>query len=380
MGNRHVDPVCPNYELPSYHKREPTPPRWNGRHTNDISDIEMSSSKVRIPDRNYTRDPNDAADIEYSCPNYGSRVLGRGVSASRVDRSLNVRDITDTKRVHTRQTNPLEPVYKVPTNRTTSLTAMFSEEQRLGVAAPSKEAESIGEVHGSRPRKLHWDNGEPHLSLLREDIAGAVPQRFVGSVPANIYDPPDVRPAISFHDPHDIPGAQVSSLRKGIETGRQLDPLNPKYKLLDGDRMPHPVPVFEAERGSAHHIHPMLQQRQGGGGMASAPDLLSGRIGSGAGSVPPSGRGSQPSGRSMPRNASDGALRSRGRTPMQSGLPSGAATPASMGGPGRTPPLGGTGRGAQGHFSSVPHGAYTPGASSRGSAPGSYGGAPHLYG
>ena len=62
-----------------------------------------------------------------------------------------------------------------------------------------------------------------------KDIAGTVPQRWVGGVPTNIYDPPEirsriwtcwdqnfwvtqitVRPLMSFHDPHDIPGAQAN--------------------------------------------------------------------------------------------------------------------------------------------------------------------------
>ena len=31
----------------------------------------------------------------------------------------------------------------------------------------------------------------------------------VGSVPFNIYDPPEKKPIISFHEPQDIPGTQV---------------------------------------------------------------------------------------------------------------------------------------------------------------------------
>merc|ERR1712178_567388 len=125
---------------------------------------------------------------------------------------------------------------------------VYTEEQ--GASHAPKIADRIGEIPGSKPRKLQWDNGEPHFSLLREDIAGTVPQRWIGSVPANIYDPPEVRPAISFHDPHDIPGAQVGSLKKGIEgsTRRMLNPLNPKYPMLDGNLHTQPIPVMEAER------------------------------------------------------------------------------------------------------------------------------------
>merc|ERR1712217_472464 len=115
----------------------------------------------------------------------------------------------------------------------------------------------IGNVHGSKPRRLHWDNGEPQLSLIREDIPGTVPQRFVGAVPTNIYDPPDVRPVIDFHDPHDIPGAQVGSLRRGLPGNRQVNPLNPNYTMLDGDprRAPHPMLQGRASAQSFPDLH-----------------------------------------------------------------------------------------------------------------------------
>merc|ERR1711971_1477408 len=131
----------------------------------------------------------------------------------------------------------------VPTSGTTSLHARLNEEKFMGAQMPEIAPEPAGEVAGSKPRKLQWDNGEPPFSLMREDIAGTIPQRWIGSVPANIYDPPEVRPMISFHDPHDIPGAQVGSLKKGIEgiTRRQCNPLNPRYPMLDGEARPHPM-------------------------------------------------------------------------------------------------------------------------------------------
>jgi len=158
------------------------------------------------------------------------------------------------------------------------------------------EAHVIGPVAGSKPRKLQWDNGEPQFSLLREDIAGAAPQRWVGAVPFNIYDPPQVKPAISFHDPHDIPGAQVGTLKKGIEGSVRIlnpvDPLQPDYQMLDGFKRPpnsptpyshlqtQPVPegYIEAERGHAkgppqlHQSQQPTLQRAGANSM-SLPNL-----------------------------------------------------------------------------------------------------------
>lgn len=268
-GDRHTDPVCPNYKLPSSFKPEPTPPRWNGRQTNDVSDIDKSCPRVLHPQRNYIRDPNECRDIEYAAPNYLERLTTQN-SRGRLDLSLNVKDISENKRIRPRGTNPLEPVYQVPTNATTSLHAKYHEEHGLGIDIPKMEVSKVGYVDGSKPRQLHRDNGEPLFSLLREDIAGAVPQRWVGLVPANIYDPPQTRPMISFHDPQDIPGAQVGTLRKGIETRRCLDPLNPTYPMLDGNARPQPVPTFQA------NLHPMLRSQAAA---SSMPNLRGGSRG-----------------------------------------------------------------------------------------------------
>lgn len=325
-GNRHTDPVCPNYEFATSYKREPTPPRFNGRHTHDISDIEMSCSRIRHPERNYVRDPNESRDIEYASANYHER-MKRTEERPRHDRSMNVKDISEPKRMRPRETNPLDPVYTVPTHATTSLHAMFSEEPALGASLARREADQHGAIHGSKPRKLQWDNGEPQMSLLREDIAGTVPQRWIGSVPHNIYDPPEVRPMISFHDPHDIPGAQVGSLKKGIEgaTRRQLNPMNPSYTMLDGDMRPHAVPVMEAERGPARYVHPMMQNRAAA---ASLPNLQSGTpAGSRGGSALQSGRsGMSGMNRDMSQGNIPGASRP-GRLQMGGGTPPGAAPP-----------------------------------------------------
>jgi hypothetical protein len=287
-GNRHTDPLQPQYELPSCNVRPQTPPRWNGRYTNDISDIELSNPKKLIPDRNYIRDPNDASDIEYACPNYKARNFGP-MHAESHSTSLDVRDITENKKTAPRGTNPLEPVYKVPTSTVTSLPHTWTEEGgTYNVQQAPMEAHTVGPVAGSRPRKLQWDNGEPLFSLLREDIAGAAPQRWIGAVPFNIYDPPSVKPAISFHDPHDIPGAQVGTLKKGIEgsyrTLNPCDPLQPDYQLLDGQKRPAPSPVpqgygdpyVEAERGhpkpgKGPSQHPTLQRA--GANSMSLPNL-----------------------------------------------------------------------------------------------------------
>jgi hypothetical protein len=344
-GNRHTDPLCPNYELSSTNARPISPPRWNGRHTNDISDIEKSHPKVRIPDRNYIRDPNCAADIEFASANYLERVHRQTRNNVRADRSLNVKDINHKKPLHTapRCTNPLEPEYKVSTTATTSLHTKYTEELGSDVRLHPKECETHGHVHGSKPRKLQWDNGEPQFSLMREDIAGTVPQRWVGAVPFNIYDPPEVKPAISFHDPHDIPGAQVGTLKKGIEgsgRGGSTNPLNPRYKMLDGDVRPQPVPVFEAERNPAM-LHSMMQSRAQASSLPNLHARVNSQVPTPMGSVPPSQRSlqrdmSEPTLRRSLRGSPAGSQRSGGGTPQHYRPPSGAGHSYAQAPPGST--------------------------------------------
>lgn len=334
-GNRHTDPVCPNYTLPSCYVRESTPPRHNGRITNDISDIEMTRPKKVIPDRNYVRDPNDCSDIEYASVNYAGRTKREAPGYVRQDRQHDVTDITGLKNVPLRETNPLDPVNRVPTHASTSLHTLFAEEVGQGMCHAQRDAERVGPILGSKPRKLQWDNGEPQFSLLREDIPGAMPQRWVGCVPANIYDAPEVRPPISFHDPHDIPGAQVGSLKKGIEgaTRRRTNPLNPHYTMLDGEIRPQPAPAMYAERGlstpGTGYSHPLLQNRAAS---SSEPNLQRSQFGQ-----------TPAQGQYLQRDLSLSMLRSNGgrdlvpgggsrpsRTPSYASTPVGASSPMGL--------------------------------------------------
>eukprot|EP00392_Amoebophrya_sp_AT5.2_P011834 g11924.t1 len=253
-GARHVDPLAPVYTLPSCQPQKLiSPRRFSGRHTNDISDIELTSSKRVIPDRNYVRDPNDGSDIEYTCPNYKGRVLLplRETKPS-LHNSMSVGDINRgaRRKVPFRETNPVDPEYCVSQATTTSLYNTWNEER--GLYAPQSRPSTIGIVPGSKPRKLQWGNGEPLLSLVKEDIAGANPQRYCGERPIHVYDDMVAKPPISFHDPFDIPGAQVNSLKKGLVTMRLTNPITPAYTLLDGR---HDVlPKYEP-RASADYDH-----------------------------------------------------------------------------------------------------------------------------
>ena len=74
-------------------------------------------------------------------------------------------------------------------------------------------------------------------------------------MPYNIYDPLDKKEPISFHDPYDIPGAQVGTLIKGMKTDRATNPITPNYRLLDGAMAP--VPVYNPRTGLDTRTIPM---------------------------------------------------------------------------------------------------------------------------
>ncbi|CAE7035917.1 KIF6 [Symbiodinium sp. CCMP2456] len=97
--------------------------------------------------------------------------------------------------VHTRTTHP------------------FYRETEGNPLAPSQ----VGLVSGSTPRVLHRDNGEPQASLIRADIPGAVPQRYKGHVPINIYDTHTVTPFSPYTGLvcSDIEGAQTGTRKSG---------------------------------------------------------------------------------------------------------------------------------------------------------------------
>lgn len=121
--------------------------------------------------------------------------------------------------------------------------AVWAEEKNNDGSCSAGPAEAtrmarIGAIPGSKPRKLQWSNSEPFFSLQKEDIAGAVTQRFIGSKPFSMYDPLEKvhKPMALCLDLSDIPGAQVGTLQRGLgqSVPRGSDPLAPTYRFLDG--------------------------------------------------------------------------------------------------------------------------------------------------
>jgi len=208
---RCVDPLVPEYPLPSVRTR-PVTPRRQLIHEGEVRDPLGHTGKCekpRIPQRNYSRNPNEGRDIEYSQPNF--RRTKRPLGASGVRDIMRTDDINGEvnltmKKKTPRCTNPLNPEYKMDT---ITHHPMHSSDPH-GPYAPKYQ----GAIDRATPAILSRDNGEPQTSLIKEDIMGATSQRYKGCVPFNIYDPPEVTPHSKFHGCEDIEGAKAGT-RKG---------------------------------------------------------------------------------------------------------------------------------------------------------------------
>jgi len=212
---RCVDPLNPQYNLPS-HRARPTTPQKSVTHEGCERNVleNTGSATRRIPDRNYNRDPLEHRDIEYTTP--GARIRERNAAPARdpfrVVEQAGARVLSS--KCHTaRATCPLNPNYTMPV-ATTHPNFTCGE-------GPATRSDG-GWVEGSTPRSKHRGNGEPQLSLVRADIPGAVPRRYKGTVPFSIYDSHEVTP-VARHlglDCSDIAGAQPGTHKPG--SGRSL--------------------------------------------------------------------------------------------------------------------------------------------------------------
>lgn len=212
---RCTDPLDPHYKLPSYEicpvaiKPEPvgTIP------TNYVADIDRCHPRLIHRPRAVSLDTLDVSDIPFAQPGY-RRSQYRRISG-RVPDQLSVQDINNgsSRALRARNTNPLDPVYILSTKDTWK-----------GRESPS---ESIGPISESKPR-LRVNNALPVHS--QGSIEGSSPQRFVGCLPHSSLgkgDHPIRAPAIPT-------GSRSGSLRRGLVTKRETNPLDPNYFLLDG--------------------------------------------------------------------------------------------------------------------------------------------------
>merc|ERR1712232_133952 len=131
------------------------------------------------------------------------------------------------------------------------------------------------------------------------------------------------------------------TLKKGIEGSRRAgmtNPLNPRYKMLDGDVRPQPVPVFDAERNIP--THSLVQSRAQASSLPNLHARVSSQLATPIGSVPGSQRSlqrdtSEPMLRRSLRGSPASSQRSGGGR-YQNRPPSGMGTPYGQAPPGST--------------------------------------------
>lgn len=123
---------------------------------------------------------------------------------------LSVKDINEFRIFRTsRITNPLDPEYTVPG-------------EEVGTKV------KIGKIEGSSSKRLHPEevNRVVSFSLKNDDIDGSK----IGTTGNPYIKEKNRRDFRELNVTQDIPGAQRSTLKKGMKTKRCLNPLVPDYK------------------------------------------------------------------------------------------------------------------------------------------------------
>jgi hypothetical protein len=200
------NPLTPDYMLPQVEVRVATPPKFI-RDNISIKDIDGARPNPYTR-YNIQRKTNNVEDIDGAKPK--KEWLPQGKQST-----LDVRDINYFWEFHTkRQTDPLSPRYKV-VDENNSLYEYGKVENKCAVRHP-KDVNKV-----------------TSFDLRTTDIDGA--QASTSTQHVNKLATRD-----QYMKTQDIFGAQASTLKKGITTGRHLDPLWPSYKV-PGHTEPPPV-------------------------------------------------------------------------------------------------------------------------------------------
>lgn len=199
---RVVDPLAPQYALPSVEVRPTTPPKFL-RDSHDVSDIGGTR-----PRRLYTstaRPILDVSDIDGTHPTW-QRSKRRGGDDASHRNPLDVRDITDVGFKTKRVTDPLRPTH---------------------IINGMKIADDDPKM---RPKGVPNGRDAPDFSLTTCDIAGA----FTGWRPPHLGIPTEKRRQwTKTNATEDIPGATTGTFKRTLRTTRQTDPNLRNYPPLD---------------------------------------------------------------------------------------------------------------------------------------------------
>lgn len=202
-----TNPLNPQYVLPTFEIIEPLQTRFIRDATN-IDDIAGARPKELHKNLDIHRKTNFIEDID------GTRAK-KDYIRSNILNPLDCKDINEFRIFRTsRVTNPLTPTYKVHDEDNNHI--------------------HIGHVEGSKSRVRHPEkvNKEISFSIRTNDIDGCKTSSVGNPYIKNRLH----HTQTSTNVTSDIPGAQISTLKKGIQTKRQLNPLDPQYAYLDNEK------------------------------------------------------------------------------------------------------------------------------------------------
>lgn len=223
LSRRMVDPGNPQYVFSASEAQPSAPPRHSGRDLSlTTNDVHKACPQKLIPIRNQYRDTMVVED-EFRIQKKKAHELTMSLKANDIMGHVPNRDTGPQKSF--RCSDPLNPEYDVPLTHNppgTSLHATWTEEVLQYKGAPPTMTGTIGDIEGSKPKTLIKDNGEPTLSLLREDLPAATPMRRIGSLPYSMYGPPGNRRFSASLDTQDICGAQADTLPRGPRMPQHL--------------------------------------------------------------------------------------------------------------------------------------------------------------
>ncbi|GMI02962.1 hypothetical protein TrLO_g8767 [Triparma laevis f. longispina] len=207
-SNNPVDPLMPNYKLPSYELPPDPTPKFL-RDSLNVGDIDGTRSKplYRFP----TRENVSVIDIEGAQAGWKprhKRVQKEGKARDLMEvADINMQGVKKTQRC----TDPLRPVHFIN-----------------GMVVQDDMTHTM-------PKKLPPKRDGPFFPLTTKDIDGAWP----GWCPPHAMQPP-LEQRRHFRNTNfvgDIAGAQSDTVQHCIRTNRVTNPLNPAYTSLDGDPM-----------------------------------------------------------------------------------------------------------------------------------------------
>eukprot|EP00761_Pharyngomonas_kirbyi_P007084 gb/GECH01007093.1/.p1 GENE.gb/GECH01007093.1/~~gb/GECH01007093.1/.p1 ORF type:complete len:430 (+),score=113.73 gb/GECH01007093.1/:1-1290(+) len=209
--NRVVDPLTPDYPLPSY-KEEYVPPPPFKRDPLRIDDIEGTRPAKGIYSKPFRRDTLDCSDININTPS----------KRKTISDPLKTDDITKGKFKTRRVTDPMNPSYKIYTRK-------FKDTE----ITPSQSFETVNiePVNSKPPSKLERIQTHQPYSLRTDDIPH---MRRKETHHVDWCFPEHRRQYRKINDLQGIDGASPSGKHSTFKTvsKRVTDPLNPSYQEL----------------------------------------------------------------------------------------------------------------------------------------------------